>query len=843
MEQKNNWFLKSFNLVYNFKKNNILKKLITLFLGSFCCFVTINLKAQSLKHPVIWVTNEDRPQILENIKKYDWAKSIVNQLHQRVDGQLAKHQEDPNLILITIPAFAKHDHENSEQKAGPIASGHNKVLALASHSAMLYYITEEEKYAQFAADILAVYINHIAPLTPETTTICGYEFFDPRTTYGPIALTYDFIYNYLQKPTAKVYDRTTGTRISFENDKAQKAITNIVGNVLQEYGKPDQHGKFISNHPILTASGALFSILCIEDDKERQRLFDVFWDKGTAHQNSFKNTILPMFGEQGIWPESTSYSFMPIITMTLNIVDRIYPEMNVTKDYKNIFEGNFLFDYLRYPNRKFVRFGDAKRNNDGTEDLYSYTLSIAQRRGYNDLKHQAQLALKQAYIAKGGFKPKLEDNIFNNFQPLDLFWGINIPEKIEGGINFNKPTVLVNHAGVALQRNYVEKENETYGLCGIIGGSHYVHSHATGIAMELYGAGYVMGPNAGLPASVKERQIPLHEKYFRLYAGNNTVIVNGTSHGLDEGSWKGDAYVWQNTTVNVAAEPKHLEDPIAKNFSFATQFLNDKVNNCDQERTLSTIRTSEKTGYYLDVFRSKSLGENKFQDYIYHNIGDETIIKNESGQLLPLKETDRYNNDIGDPVQSPGWRYFENTKVTEPIKEGVNITFRIDFDKKYMHMMMPKGVEREYTQALAPPTRESENGYLKKKTQLLAIRQNGEAWDKPFIAVFEPSLNAASTVQSVEPLMDGNKVVGAKVVSKLNKTTITDYIISQAKADATYTNPELNLKFEGRFGIVRIEEDKKKKTVSLYIGEGKKLSFDINTIKSDVGNKAFKTFN
>jgi len=819
-----------------------MKKLIIMLFIPVCCILTTNGIAQSLKHPVIWVTNEERPQILENIKKYDWAKSIVNQLHERVDGSLQKHLVEPNAILNSIPAFAKHDRENKEQKAGPIAAGHNKVLALASEAGMLYYITQEGKYAQFAADILAFYIDHIAALTPQTTTICGYEFFDPRTTYGPFALTYDFIYNYLQKPNTMVYNKATETRIAFDNVKAQKAIANIVGNVLQEYGKPDEHGKFISNHPILTASGALFSILCVEDDTERQRLFDVFWEKGTAHQNSFKNTILPMFGEQGVWPESTSYSFMPIITMVLNIVDRVYPEMNVTKHNQHIFEGNFLFDHLRYPNRKFVRFGDSKRNNDGTEDLYKYTLAIAERRGYTNLKQQAEIALRQAYDVKGGFKPKLDDHIFNNFEPLDLFWGIPIPEKTEGAINFNKPTVLVKHAGVALQRNYVEKDNVTYGLCGIIGGAHYVHSHVTGIAMELYGAGYVMGPNAGLPPSVQERQIPLHENYFRLYAGNNTVIVNGTSHGLDKNTWKGNSYVWQNTTVNIASEPKHLEDPISTNFNFATQFLKDEVNNCDQERTLSIVRTSEKTAYYFDMFRSKSLAENKFHDYIYHNIGDETLIMNLNNEQLSLEETNRYQNDIGDPVKSPGWRYFENTQVTKPTQEAIKVKFHMNEDNRFMHVFFPKGTEREYTKALAPPSREAENSYLKKKTQVLAIRQHGEAWNKPFISIFEPTVGSKSSVHSVEPLMDGQKVVGAKVVSKVGKALITDFIISQDKSDASYVNKNLNLKFEGRFGIARVEEIKGEKTVSLYIGDGKKLSLAKVSIQANSQNKEFKSF-
>ena len=97
----------------------------------------------------------------------------------------------------------------------------------------------------------------------------------------------------------------------------------------------------------------------------------------------------------------------------------------------------------------------------------------------------------------------------------------------------------------------------------------------------------VMAPNAGLPPTVSERQIPLHEHYFRLYAGNNTVVVNGSSHGRDEGSWKGRAHVWQNTVVNIAAEPQHLEEGIAPEFSFATQYLDDTVNNAEQQRTRS----------------------------------------------------------------------------------------------------------------------------------------------------------------------------------------------------------------------------------------------------------------
>jgi hypothetical protein len=807
----------------------------------FVC-LTLITSAQSLQHPTIFATSDERESILQLIENYDWARSIKQQLHALVDSELKKHQKKPELVLEKIPFFAKNSRQYTEFQAQPLAVKHNKILALASRAAMLYYLTQDEQYAMFSADILAPYIDEIAKRTPENTAICGNAFYDPRTTYGPFAIAYDFIHSYLKSPNATVYNASQGKRIPFNNDKAQRAILNMVGDALQEYGKPDTYGSIVSNHPILTAPGALFTILCVEDDTERERLFNVFWEEGTGHQNSFVHTILPIFGKQGIWPESLSYSFMSIITMTINMVDRIKPELNVPKEYKHIFEGNFLFDNLRNPDRSFVRYGDSKRYKDQTEKLYRYTLNLASRRGYTDLKEKAEIALKQAYQVNGGYYPKLSDDTFNNYKELQLFWGNPIPKETTGEINFQTPTVIIEHAGITLQRNNVKEYNETYGLTGIIGGAHYVHSHLTGIAMELYGADYIMAPNAGLPETVKQRRIPLHEKYFRLYAGNNTVIVNGTSHGRDEGSWKGNAHVWQNTVKNISAEPAHLDNPISPNFNFTTQFLDDEVNDVVQQRTLGIIRTSETSGYYFDVFRSRSNVENKFHDYVYHNIGDKMSLETSDFNKIGVKPTTRYQNDIGDVVQSPGWRFFKNEKVSAPIKKGVNIRFDVKKQKRAMHVFVPAGKAKEYTKALAPPTREAKNGYDKKDTQLLVIRQEGEAWEKPFVVVLEPTVGKKSTVKTVEELKVGNKVVGAKVVSMLHNKKIIDYIICNDKNESIAL-PNLSIAFQGHYGIVRIEEYKNDENISLYIGDGKSLKYKDKKIEvKSNSNKAYQKF-
>ncbi|OHX64502.1 hypothetical protein [Flammeovirga pacifica] len=813
-----------------------------LFLFVLFFSIAIISNAQSLQHPTIWITEEEKEEILNKAATYDWAQELVDNVYKVVDGKVRIHEKYPDRILKKIPPLAEDD--NIPELSVTTVHQHGKVTGLAANAGLLYYLSGKEEYAQLAADIIWHYGSELATRTPQTTSICGYPFYDARTSYGQIAIAYDFIQPWLKASKRVVVNHKCDKFEDYDDKVMQKAILNMTDNVLQQYGRPDHHGKSISNHPVLTAPGALFLILCVEDDKERDHLFNVFWEKGTSHQNSFKNTILPMFGAQGIWPESTSYSFMANVTMILNIIDRIKPEMNVYKDYKYILDGNFLFDNLRLPDGRFVSYGDTHRKNDGTEALYRYTLNLAERRNLTTYEQKAKVALRQKYNQQGGFSTNVEIATFGYYTSFTkLLWGIDVPKQIETTIDFQKPTVVIEHAGVVLQRNYVKKNNEEFGLCGVIGGAHYVHSHVTGISMELYGEGYVMAPQAGLPTSVAQRRIPLHEHYFRLYAGNNTVVVNGSSHGLDEGSWKGKANVWQNRTVNIAAEPSHLDDPISTNFSFATQHLEDEVNNAIQERTLSTIRTSPETAYYFDLFRSKSLDENKFHDYIYHNLGDKMTVMNDNEKKIPTSPTDKYDNDIGDQVHSPGWKFFENTNSSAPIDKAVTVRYDLLKDKKYMHQFLPSGVTREYTTALAPASRDINEEYLDKKTQVLVIRQQGEAWDRPFISVFEPSASKKSSIQSVTPLENGQSIVGVEVKSKVHGDTVTDFILCTDGSNFEYNNPSLGIYFKGRYGIVRVvEKNNGDKETTLYIGDGHSLSYGDRVVYANKERKGIKVF-
>lgn len=275
-------------------------------------------------------------------------------------------------------------------------------------------------------------------------------------------------------------------------------------------------------------------------------------------------------------------------------------------------------------------------------------------------------------------------------------------------------------------------------------------------------------------------------------------------------------------------------------FGFATQLLKDTVNGCTQQRTLAVIRTGPKTGYYLDVFRSRSNKENRFHDYIYHNIGDDTVITSGDDGALRFSPTDKYRNDIGDEVLSPGWRYFENTESTQAITGSLRVTFDIQRDKRAMNVFLPAGVAREYTRAVGPPTLEAENGYDRKKTRILAIRQNGEAWKLPFVAVFEPTAGVDPSVSSVRQVIENNALSAIEVTSQVNGTTITDLIIENADADSTVKLADRDITFHGRFAIVRNTRDKDGKTGgALYIGEGTALHAGTRSLDGGDSHRAF----
>lgn len=171
---------------------------------------------------------------------------------------------------------------------------------------------------------------------------------------------------------------------------------------------------------------------------------------------------------------------------------------------------------------------------------------------------------------------------------------------------------------------------------GTLSGAGYVHSHASGIDMELYGQGYVLGTESGRATY----GTAIHENYYKIFAAHNTVVSNGAS--ASKGRW---VNLGIETVKAVAIEPKPFEEAVSPNHSFATVEFLDKhnlVKEANHQRTLALVKLSETHGYYLDIFRAKSDTSIQFHDYMYHNAGDQLDISSNGTPLSLSDDSQRY---------------------------------------------------------------------------------------------------------------------------------------------------------------------------------------------------------
>jgi|GEM_PF-1782035 len=781
---------------------------------------------QSLTHPHIWVSPSDRQGILDNIANYAWASSLFNQLQQNQASRFANHTNNPSAEINLIPAIPGN------------RTTHRTRLNVGVECAMLYYLTEDEKYAQIASDILHQYVKLLSIQNTDFEFYSGSfnHLIPPRELFTRVAMIYDFVQPFISKSETKVYDLSTNSQVAFNFETSQKAFEVMAKNVIEIGGNG-------SNHPVLELPGALYSVMCMEDDEKREAYFNLLMNGAANSNQPGINWMLDRFStEDRLWPESAGYGKFThaLFIQLMNIIDGYKPDLKIIENNKDIVESIFIYENFLYPNGATMAYGDIGRSFVEHDHIFRSVLKIADRKGYTDLKNRAAITLQKIYTKKGGYNPIIENQRLEWNNPLQLLWGIPIDASVSNAGEPKYSTVKATHAGVVMQRNFSGINDKQNGLMYYTGGGTYVHAHASGLDMELYGAGYVIGPDFGGSASGYGTE--LHEKYAVSYAAHNTIIVNGTS---GRGPKINGNSTWQNIVDPImlqAVEPKPNENPIATNFSFSTQFLDDNQNDIDQQRTNSIVRTSSTSGYYVDVFRSKSNTNNNFHDYLFHGLGDVMQIKT-GDNLLSLTDTStRYQNDVGDARKQPGWRWFTEAKTSTLTSNTITARFDLQATNDYLHVSVPGGIDKEYTSALAPPTQQVSNGYDKKDTQLFIMRKYGEAWNQPFIAIYEPSSNAVATVKSTENIIVDDKVVGVKVISNVNGQEIIDYVLSNDNDDVTINLTDLNIAFTGRFAIVRTISKTNTTDVSMYIGKGTELTFLDKTINGDMDGKAFSEF-
>ncbi len=785
--------------------------------------------------PFIWVREAEKPGILAKIDANAWAQTVRNGMIARVAANVASHQADRDAFLRQlpvnwsdpIPKFKTMLNTSPfSEVRGPAVAKFNAGLDCA----VLYYLTGETKYAQCAADILHNVVQTLLPVTPSAALSNGGWIvqndllLEARILGTHLPIIYDFIRAFLE--TNKVWDVATGALADFDYLKTQTVFRTY-------YQLTRDHGSANNNWSALMATCMLNNLLALADPNERKAALKVYLETGSSRQASLDDDYRHYAEAGNIWPESLQYAsdVVSIRSTHLVLLERYDPTLTLLSQYPNYPLSLSRISYLRYPNGEQISFGDGPRQTGG-EPYFDYEVIYqhAKARGRQDLVEHFGAAIKRGIDAGRHNRAALVpyEALGMHHEPVQLLWFA--ADITEAGVPQVLPTTdRLPFAGIALQRN-LSPEGKLYGLMGFVGGAGHTHSHASGMSMELYGAGQVLGAKSGKSTY----QSTLHENYYRLFASNNTIIVNGASRG--EGGWEGTGI---NTVGTAAMEPAVAQAPVSPNHSFTTSTFSDTrgtLAEATQQRTLGIIRTSPTTGYYVDIFRSDSSLASEYHDYIYRNVGDSVSLETENGPLALTSAPSRFASDIGDTYKQPGWRYFTHTEVSAATDAGVQVNFSANLPAgpTQMRMHMPGSSGREYARVSSPPIVDAPAPYDTRNAPAVVIRKYGSAQNQPFAAVFEPHLGSpgSGTVKTVSTLEKNGVVVGLQVGSTVAGRNLVQYVLSNPNASDLFEDAARGLSFKGRYAVVTDHGDG---SGSLYLGEGSSLSFKGNSVASGSG--------
>jgi hypothetical protein len=832
----------------NFLGNRIESMKMRLLISILLVLIYTCNSAAAQQRPFIWVTQADHTSIIEKIEKAPWAKASFDTLIAGLEADVQAHQQDPDKFLRAIPFdwdkaklgetppffYTIHtlngERRNLDNATDEEYANGKKYMAFletAIECGVAFYLTEDEKYAQCATDILNASIKGIIQLEPSDWAGRGGWIFpddilaESRRIGQHLPIIYDFIAPFIQNG-GKPYDLGKKAKTDFPQGQAQEVFRTYADIVVN-------HGMINSNHPVLEASCLVYSALGLEDKNERDKYLKYYLTESTDNQDALNKVAVDYKEEGAVWPETSQYlnHVAGLTTRLMFVLDKYDSSLQLGQKYVNIPMALPVLDYLVYPNGEIIRWGDGHRNGKPLYYSYEEAYLLGKIDGIKKLTETFGPLINSA----------IEKRDYKREGLMALLW---YDESIDSKtVNVELPrTDNVPHAGIFLQRNFTELNNTENGLMCFVGGAHMVHGHAEGMNIELYGKGQVLGVDNGRG----KYQQDVHENYSRIFAAHNTVIVNGNSRG--DGGWVNQGI---NTVQLIAMEPMPRKDAISPKYSFTqTSFVDDKGDKAEaiQERTLALIRTSETSGYYIDVFRSKSSLPNEFHDYLYHNIGDELRFLNDDLKIETTPE--RYMANASLPwtqnklYRHPGWHFFQDVQSSSEYGKEVNARFsveKLEGKSIFMDMHIPGFRNREYTKVLAPHTFEAPPPYDTLPTPTLVIRKKGEAWNEPFVVVYEPfdRHENNSSIVSVEKLGQKGIYKGLKIESTLDGQGLVQYVITQSK-NQTYTNNRLDIEFKGTFGIVSLSADGK--LLDLYIGEGELLRFGETILKPESDKNA-----
>jgi len=745
-----------------------------------------------------WATIFSAPENLADFRPYNDDSS----------GRMFLHDRDSNQYGWVVPAVTGRTIESINQR----------VMQVAEEASFLYWITGDERYARFAAGALMTYMRGYfyvrPPLIPPNDTsmrgIIGTTSFEVihEDIVTPLALSYDFLYDYL---------RGHGEDVSVVQIGLKRMIDRVIDGGSRE-------GNWNLNEARIIAYGglALEEDSAYGDHKGRDYYINIVLNADLPHQLGITQVIHHGFdGTTAMWPEACGYGFGAAkdITLIASLVGNSPGGKAVLSD--PILPRNVLAQKnLTYPNGFAVGLGDTTDTRVNAEQL---ELLIAAARQRGDVALEVRLtSILQSEIDSHYYERATSPD---DLVALTKFVGQLKPVPPGG------PSLVRSFFGkplnVLLQRNL--GSNPETSLAATIYGTAGGHIHANGLAIELYGAGLTMGADPGRGESYWTED---HTEYYSQPPAHNTVIVNGISNYRV--SPQDQIPMTVETSEPAYSVSSESTPALCSNIGFAQCGFDYRSPLASQQRTLALVRPVKgETGFYFDVFRSRADSTaSQFNDYLYHDVGQLQSLSDSAGRPLAVRPSSQLNPDR---KLLNGYNYFSNEKSIATAggwhaRFGLNVA---NLERR-MDLWMPGGQGRTLFSVDAPPDHEIRDNQdvMKSPMPTIIVRQQGSAWDRPFIAIYEPSTASyPSSIESVEmPQVSAEDAGLAVCVVDGKSSAYTALLMQDDRPGRRHSNVN-GVAFRGSFGAVINAPGRKPQ---LYLGSGMMLSVGQESISAGV---------
>ncbi|MEM9527815.1 MAG: hypothetical protein AAGA31_14465, partial [Bacteroidota bacterium] len=456
------------------------------------------------ERPMIWVRSEERSVILEKIEQYPEVASYYEAFAARVEPDLKVHRRNPATYLRRLPLnFQEAKEENIPPLNtytsfdAPVREEQNRLvhqLQVAIDCGVLYFLTEEEPYAQFAADVLHTVITSIRQLPLATDHHnAGWIYTkdhlrEAREIGAQIPIIYDFIQPWLVRG-GKCFDLGKARKVPFDFTAAEDVFRTYAELTLNR-------GIINCNWPILEASSLVGNALALSDSTERAKYLKYFLEENTPRQDALPKIGAFYTAHGGSWPESLGYSqhVGGFLTYLFALLDHYDPELNLVGHYPQVVAALPEAYYLTYPGgRETILFGDGHREYHPMLAGYEIAYHLGRRKNNSALQEVfAPLinhSVKQGRYTRFTLPKERSYGASMYREPTKLLW-FEAEVLGEAGEYPLPVTTALPFAGITLQRNLSPSGKAEDGLMGFVGGSAYVHGHATGMSMELFGKGF-----------------------------------------------------------------------------------------------------------------------------------------------------------------------------------------------------------------------------------------------------------------------------------------------------------------------------------------------------------------